>query len=90
MITQHANMPATEATKRGIVDSEDQHRSSMHALLSSLLCSPPTNELLEKLNSLLGGENKIGEAIKTLTVLTKKLDPKTYFNLLYNFIDINS
>ena len=85
MITQHANMPATEATNRGIVDPEDQHRSSIYALLSSLLCSPPTKDVLEKVNSLSGGENKIGEAIKTLTILTKKLDIKTiereYHNL---------
>ena len=85
MITQHAYKPATEATNRGIVDPEDQHRSSIYALLSSLLCSSPTNDLLDKVNSLSGGENKIGEAIKTLTILTKKLDIKTiereYHNL---------
>ena len=74
MITQHANMQL-EATK-GIADPEDQHRSSMYALLSSLLCSPPTIDL-RKVNSLSGGENKIGEAIKTLTILTQKLDIKT-------------
>ena len=73
MITQHANMPATEATKGGIVDPEDQHRSSMYALLSSLLCSPPTIDLLEKVNSLSGGENKIGEAIKTFNYTYPKI-----------------
>ena len=75
-------MPATEATKRGIVDPEDQHRSSMYALLSSLLCSPPTIDLLEKVNSLSGGENKIGEAIKTLTM--GKLQEKICKNLKIN------
>ena len=77
MITQHAYTPATEATKRGIVEIEDQHRSSFYVLLSSLLSGPPTKDLLNKVYTLSGGENKIGEAVKTLTTLSKKLDIKT-------------
>ena len=77
MITQHAYSPATEATKRGIVEIEDQHRSSFYVLLSSLLSGPPTKDLLNKVYTLSGGENKIGEAVKTLTTLSKKLDIKT-------------
>ena len=77
MITQHAYSPATEATKRGIVEIEDQHRSSLYVLLSSLLSGPPTTDLLSKVNTLSGGENKIGEAVKTLNILSKKLGIKT-------------
>ena len=77
MITQHAYSPATEATKKEIVEIEDQHRSSFYVLLSSLLSRPPTKDLLNKVYTLSGGENKIGEAIKTLTILSKKLDIKT-------------
>ena len=77
MIMQHAYSPATEATKRGIVEIEDQHRSSLYVLLSSLLSGPPTTDLLSKVNTLSGGENKIGEAVKTLNTLSKKLGIKT-------------
>ena len=77
MITQHAYTPATEATKRGIVEIEDQHRSSLYVLLSSLLSGPPTKGLLCKVNTLSGGDNKIGDAVKTLNTLSKKLDIKT-------------
>ena len=77
MITKHAYSPATEATKRGIVEIEDQHRSSLYVLLSSLLSGPPTTDLLSKVNTLSGGENKIGEAVKTLNTLSKKLGIKT-------------
>ena len=77
MITQHAYSPATEATKRGIVEIEDQHRSSLYVLLSSLLSGPPSADLLSKVNTLSGGDNKIGEAVKTLNILSKKLGIKT-------------
>ena len=77
MITQHAYSPATEATKRGIVEIEDQHRSSLYVLLSSLLSGPPSADLLSKVNTLFGGDNKIGEAVKTLNTLSKKLGIKT-------------
>ncbi|MFL2801576.1 MAG: molecular chaperone [Paracoccaceae bacterium] len=77
MITQHAYSPATEATKRGIVEIEDQHRSSLYVLLSSLLSGPPSADLLSKVYTLSGGDNKIGEAVKTLTTLSKKLGIKT-------------
>ena len=77
MITQHAYSPATEATKRGIVEIEDQHRSSFYVLLSSLLSGPPSADLLSKVNTLSGGDNKIGEAVKTLNILSKKLGIKT-------------
>ena len=85
MITQHAKMPATEATKGEIVDIEDQHRSSLYALLSKLLSSPPSKDTLNKVRSLVGGENRIGESINSLSVLSDKLDIKTiereYHNL---------
>jgi len=85
MITQHAKMPATEATKGKIVDIEDQHRSSIYALLSKLLSSPPSEDTLNKVRSLVGGENRIGESINSLSVLSDKLDIKTiereYHNL---------
>ena len=77
MITQHAYSPATEATKKEIVEIEDQHRSSFYVLLSSLLSGPPTIDLLSKVSTLSGGENKIGEAVKTLNTLSKKLGIKT-------------
>ena len=77
MITQHAYSPATEATKKGIVEIEDQHRSSLYVLLSSLLSGPPSADLLSKVNTLSGGDNKIGEAVKTLNILSKKLGIKT-------------
>ena len=84
MITQHAKMPATEAT-RDIVDIEDQHRSSLYALLSNLLSRPPSKDTLNKVRSLVGGENRIGESINSLSVLSDKLDIKTiereYHNL---------
>ena len=85
MITQHAKMPATEATNGEIVDIEDQHRSSIYALLSKLLSSPPSEDTLNKVRSLVGGENRIGESINSLSVLSDKLDIKTiereYHNL---------
>ena len=78
-------MPATEATKGEIVDIEDQHRSSIYALLSKLLSSPPSEDTLNKVRSLVGGENRIGESINSLSVLSDKLDIKTiereYHNL---------
>ena len=77
MITQHAYSPATEATKKEIVEIEDQHRSSFYVLLSSLLSGPPTIDLLSKVSTLSGGENKIGEAVKTLNTLSQKLGIKT-------------
>ena len=85
MITQHAKMPATEATSGDIVDIEDQHRSSLYALLSNLLSRPPSKDTLNKVRSLVGGENRIGESINSLSVLSDKLDIKTiereYHNL---------
>ncbi len=85
MITQHAKTPATEATTGDIVDIEDQHRSSIYALLSNLLSSPPSKDTLNKVRSLVGGENRIGESINSLSVLSDKLDIKTiereYHNL---------
>ena len=85
MITQHAKMPATEATKGDIVDIEDHHRSSIYALLSKFLSSPPSKDTLNKVRSLVGGENRIGESINSLSVLSDKLDIKTiereYHNL---------
>ena len=78
-------MPATEATTGDIVDIEDQHRSSIYALLSNLLSSPPSKDTLNKVRSLVGGENRIGESINSLSVLSDKLDIKTiereYHNL---------
>ena len=78
-------MPATEATRGKIVDIEDQHRSSIYALLSKLLSSPPSKDTLNKVRSLVGGENRIGESINSLSVLSDKLDIKTiereYHNL---------
>ena len=85
MITQHAKMPATEATMGDIVDLEDQHRSSLYALLSNLLSRPPSKDTLNKVRSLVGGKNRIGESINSLSVLSDKLDIKTiereYHNL---------
>ena len=77
MITQHAKMPATEATRGDLVDIEDQHRSSLYALLSNLLSRPPSKNTLNKVRSLVGGENRIGESINSLSVLSDKLDIKT-------------
>ena len=78
-------MPATEATSGDIVDIEDQHRSSLYALLSNLLSRPPSKDTLNKVRSLVGGENRIGESINSLSVLSDKLDIKTiereYHNL---------
>ena len=78
-------MPAMEATKGDIVDIEDQHRSSLYALLSNLLSRPPSKDTLNKVRSLVGGENRIGESINSLSVLSDKLDIKTiereYHNL---------
>ena len=85
MDTQHAYTPATEAKTRGVVDIHDQHRSSIYSLLSSLLHKAPNRNVLDKVSSLSGGQNKIGEAVETLSILSKKLDIKTieieYHNL---------
>ena len=50
-----------------------------------MLSRPPSKDTLNKVRSLVGGENRIGESINSLSVLSDKLDIKTiereYHNL---------
>jgi TorA maturation chaperone TorD len=77
MITQHATEPATEAKAGDLLIPEDAHRSSLYALLSSLLAKAPSQEILSSLSALSGGDNEIGVSIETLTLLTRKVGIRT-------------
>jgi len=53
---------------------EDQARADLYSLLSSLLLSIPTDETLQKLSQLEGGEGDIGSAISSLARVAKAVD----------------
>jgi len=53
---------------------EDQARADLYSLLSSLLLSIPTDEILQKLSQLEGGEGDIGSAISSLARVAKAVD----------------
>ena len=77
MDTQHAMKPATEAKPGDLLIPEDAHRSSLYALLSSLLGKAPSEEILSNLAALSGGAEEIGQSIETLALLARKVDIKT-------------
>ena len=77
MDTQHAMKPATEAKPGELLIPEDAHRSSLYALLSSLLGKAPSEEILSNLAALSGGAEEIGQSIETLALLARKVDIKT-------------
>jgi TorA maturation chaperone TorD len=53
---------------------EDQARADLYALLSSLLLEIPTQDVLNKLSQLEGGESDIGSAISALARVARSVD----------------